>query len=124
MIFVLCILGRSVIVLIPSLTCVGLDEAPWMFHWAPCTMEEVAAWLRHSPMLASAHFIIWRGRWYSSIRWWHRDPSMWLFISLMCNPPSSWVVEDDPSSTMLPLLVFFDGTRSSSSNQFLSPFNK
>jgi hypothetical protein len=28
MIFVLCILGRSVIVLIPSLTCVGLDEAP------------------------------------------------------------------------------------------------
>jgi hypothetical protein len=38
-----------------------------------------------SPMLESAHFILWWRHWYSSIRWCHRDPSMWLFISLMCS---------------------------------------
>jgi hypothetical protein len=42
-------------------------------------VEDVVAWLPHSPMLESAHF--------SSIRWWHQDPSM-------C---SSWATEDDPS---------------------------
>jgi hypothetical protein len=32
--------------------------------------------------------IKWCRRWYSSIRWWHQDPYIWLFISLMCNPSS------------------------------------
>jgi hypothetical protein len=96
------------------LTCIDLDEAP-------CMVEEVAAWLPRPPMLELAHFIIWWRHWYSSIRWWHRDPFMWLFISLMCIPfsilgYSGWSFFNNSS-----FLFFLAGTRNPSSNKFLSP---
>jgi hypothetical protein len=56
--------------------------------------------------------------WHSSfICWWHWNPSMWLFISLICSP-SSWATEDDLPYTIS--FFYFAGTRNTSSNQFLS----
>jgi hypothetical protein len=50
--------------------------------------------------------------------------SIHVVVYLLDVQPSSWATEDDHSSTILPFLFFFVGTKNPSSNQFLSPFNK
>jgi hypothetical protein len=70
------------------------------------------------------YFKIWWRHWYSSIRWWHRDPSMCLFIRLMCSPSFTLGYEGWSFFYNSSFLFFFAGTRSPSSNQILSPFNK
>jgi hypothetical protein len=61
-------------------------------------VEDVVAWLPHSPMLAFDIIPSYDGG---------IGILPWLFISFMAAPPSSWVTEDDPSYTIFLFNLFF-----------------
>jgi hypothetical protein len=83
--------------------------APQRLRWV--LQNFVGAWMHHSPMLALVH---------------HRSISTapeFLQMVAHIGAPSSWAAKE-PSSIIFPLLFFFAGTRSPSSNQSSFPSRK
>jgi hypothetical protein len=73
-------------------------------------VEDVVAWLPHSPCLHLTYFL-------------HMAVALESFhgclLSSCAAPPSFWATEDDPPYTISFLIFFyFAGTRNTSSNQF------